>query len=120
MPVVVGCKVHPRGHGREAPQMSGDVQTARSPAMTAKPECNFPTIADLRDGLTRLVNGGLGDLPVQVLVVPASTMQAIALSAGHVSEHPALMIELDPAEGSGRLPAQVLSADHLKPYPKVQ
>lgn len=92
--------------------------------MPAKPESEFPTILDLRDGLSRLIEAGLGDLPVQVLVVPDSTMQAIARDGGHTGSRPALMIELDAVEGSARLPATIMSTDRLgkgsTSYAKIQ
>jgi hypothetical protein len=82
--------------------------------MSERPENEFPTIADLRDGLTRLVDNGLGDLPVQVLVVPDSTMQAIARQAGSDGVKPALMIELNYDEGTGRIPVTVVSTDRMQ------
>lgn len=81
--------------------------------MNAVPESNFPTLQDLRDGLSRLVESGLGALPVQVLVVPDSTMQAIARISVPGHDHdgrPALMIELDGGPES-RLPVTILSTD---------
>jgi len=76
------------------------------------PESKFPTLQDLRDGLTRLVDAGIGALPVQVLVVPDSTIQAIARISAPKHDHdnrPALMVELDASED--RLPVTVLSTD---------
>lgn len=33
-------------------------------------EDKFPTLRDLRDGLTRLIDEGLGDLAAQIIIVP--------------------------------------------------
>lgn len=68
--------------------------------MAAKPESQFPTIADARDVLQRLVDKGLGELPVQVLVVPASTLALLAKDAGHTGSKPALMIEMSERDGA--------------------
>lgn len=84
--------------------------------MSARPENEFPTIRDLRDALNRLVDGGLGDLPVQVLIAPDSTMQAIARVAGgaaYDSNKPAIMIELDGPDGSSRLPPSIVSTERM-------
>lgn len=73
-------------------------------------ENKFPTISDLCDGLKRLVDGGLGNLPVQVLVVPDSTIQAIGrVTPGFDPAKPALMIEFDGVDG--RIGPTVLSTD---------
>ncbi len=77
----------------------------------SEPENRFPTIADLRDELAKLIERGLGDLPVQVLVVPDSTIQALAKTLGPPLAKPALMIELNYEEGSSRLPVTVVSTD---------
>jgi hypothetical protein len=82
--------------------------------MSARPESQFPTIADLRDGLSKLVDAGMGDLPVQVLVVPDSTIQAIARQSGGNGLKPALMIQLNYEEGSGRIPVTVISTDRMQ------
>lgn len=71
-----------------------------------RPESEFPTIADLRDGLTELIEQGFGDLPIQLLVVPDSTLQAIN---GTGANKPALMIDLI-AEGSPRMPVSLISS----------
>ena len=61
----------------------------------AETENTFPTIRDLRDRLGDLVEQGLGELPVQILIVPDSTLQAIARNAGQKDDaKPALMIDL--------------------------
>ena len=74
-----------------------------------RPENEFPTIQDLRDGLSTLVENGFGDLPVQLVVVPDSTMQAIS---GVPPEMPVLMIDL--ATVDGRLPVGMVSVGGLQ------
>lgn len=64
----------------------------------AQPENEFPTIRDLRDRLSILIDEGLGELPVQIVVAPDSTMQALARANEANSNRPALMIEY-PREG---------------------
>jgi len=78
-------------------------------------EDRFPTIRDLRDGLSKLVEQGLGDLPLQVIIAPDSTMQAVAKVV--VPEHdtsvkPALLIEFDGIDG--RLPMMMVSCDRMQ------
>lgn len=78
-------------------------------------ESSFPTLRDFRDRLSELVDEGLGDLPAQILVLPDSTIQAIARHVGASGEanlRPALMIELDGGT-SGRLPVSVISTDRM-------
>jgi hypothetical protein len=80
----------------------------------ARPESDFPTIRDLRDRLSELVESGLGDHPVQIVVVPDSTIQAIALTAegaGYDGKRPVLMIELP--NGPARMPVSFISTAHL-------
>lgn len=73
-------------------------------------ENKFPTISDLCTGLQRLVDGGLGNLPVQVLIVPDSTMQAIGrVTPGFNPDKPALLIEFEGVDG--RIGPTVLSTD---------
>lgn len=67
--------------------------------MTARPESEFPTIEDARDVLQQLVDKGFGKLPVQVLVVPTSTMIALARDAGHAGPKP-IMLEMMAREGA--------------------
>lgn len=91
----------------------------------AKPESQFPTIADMHRGLAELISAGLGDLPVQVLVAPDSTMQAICkvMAGPDYDNRPALMIELtSSAETRGRLPVCLVSADRMsgQPLPPVR
>ena len=83
--------------------------------MPALPESDFPTIRDLRDRLSGLIERGLGDLPVQIVIAPDSTMQALARSLGgdkYDREKPALMIELTDDE-TGRLPVSFVSTDRM-------
>ena len=78
-----------------------------------RPESEFPTIADLQSRLDELVQGGLGDLPVQLLVVPDSTLQAIARSAAADAEAKhALMIDL--GGSGGRMAVTMTSVDGLQ------
>ncbi|MGZ6195517.1 MAG: hypothetical protein ACXWML_09830 [Candidatus Binataceae bacterium] len=74
-------------------------------------EEKFPTLRDLRDGLTRLIDAGLGDLPTQVLVVPASTLACVAryLVPELGQNHRPKMIEFEPVEG--RLGALIYTTD---------
>lgn len=83
--------------------------------MEARPESEFTTIRDLNDRLSSLVSDGLGDLPVQVLVVPDSTLQAIARVSGGAQEgdRPALMIELG-GGAEGRIPVSIVSTDRMQ------
>lgn len=80
----------------------------------SKTENKFPTIRDLNNRLSSLVSDGLGDLPVQILVVPDSTLQAIARVTGGAREgdRPALMIEL--GADDGRMPVSLISADRMQ------
>ncbi len=74
-----------------------------------RPESDFPTIRDLRDGLARLVDAGLGDLPVQVIIAPDSTMQAIARATVPGHSVPAILMEFDAV--GGRLPMTMVTTD---------
>lgn len=77
-----------------------------------KPESQFPTIADLQSVLADLVAKGYGDLPVQVLVVPDSSLQSIARADGApLGDKPALMIEFSAQEG--RHPVSIMSTERL-------
>lgn len=78
-----------------------------------EPECNFPTIADLADRMADLVAQGLGAFPVQIVVVPDSTLQAIAKMNGYAGTKPALMAEMVTEPATPRLPVCVISADRL-------
>lgn len=67
----------------------------------AETENTFPTIRDIRDRMNDLVEQGLGELPVQILIVPDSTLQAIARNAGQKDDaKPALMIDLYDGNGN--------------------
>lgn len=80
----------------------------------ALPESKFPTVQDLRDVLSKLVDQGLGEHPVQVVVVPDSTIQAIARVTGgsdYNDTRPALMIEMTGTVETGRLPVSLISTD---------
>lgn len=76
-------------------------------------ENNFPTIRDFRDKLTELVEQGLGEQPVQILIVPDSTIQAIARVTApdgyDNASKPALMVEMDGTDG--RMPVLIYSTD---------
>jgi hypothetical protein len=91
--------------------------------MSQKPENQFPTVADLRDQLNALIDEGLGDLPVQVVVVPDSTMRAISTHGGNGQSRPAVMVELGGSKES-RLPVTLVSAERMQrgnePYRRVQ
>jgi len=74
-------------------------------------ENEYPTIQDLRDRLSDLIDQGLGELPVQVLVVPDSTLQAIARASGQKDDaKPALMIDLTDDDGNA---VTVVSTDRM-------
>lgn len=79
-------------------------------------EAMLPTVRDLCAGLSRLVEGGLGDLPVQIIIVPDSTLQAIARVTPAPGYDPstdaAKLVEFDGVDG--RLPMMMLTADYLK------
>ena len=57
---------------------------------------DLPTIENLRDRLSELVDEGFGDLPVQIVVVPTSTLDTIARACGGSlpGAPPALIIDL--------------------------
>lgn len=81
----------------------------------ARPEHEFPTIRDLRDGLANLVERGLGDHPVQIVVVPASTMLVIARATGApAADEPPLMIEFCIADSAGRIPPTFVSTSFIE------
>lgn len=65
-----------------------------------KSESSFPTIIDARDVLQQLIDKGFGELPMQVVVVPASTLATLAKDAGHNSSKPAVMIEAFARDGA--------------------
>ena len=73
------------------------------------PESQFPTIRSFSEALARLVEEGFGDFPAQIMIVPDSTIQAIAQSSGHSADaKPALMIDMDTPEH--RMPTSLISA----------
>jgi hypothetical protein len=80
----------------------------------SRPESEFATIRDYSEALAELVKEGLGDLPVQILVAPDSTLQIIAriLGGPEKRDKPALMIEL--AKSSDRISVCIISADRLR------
>jgi len=73
-------------------------------------ENNFPTISDLRDLADTMIDRGFGELPIQIVVVPDSTLQSIA---GHQADgKPAIM--LDFTNKGGRMALSFISADRLQ------
>lgn len=79
----------------------------------ARPENEFPTIDDARDVLQQLVDKGFGGLPVQMLVVPPSTLVALARDAGGVGERPAIMLEIKARDGA-ELGLLIASVDNMR------
>jgi hypothetical protein len=73
---------------------------------------NLPSIKDLHECLSELIASGVGDLPIQLLIVPDSTLQALAraTNAGHDDTKPALMIDLSGTSGKA---VGLFSADRL-------
>ena len=64
-------------------------------------ESEFATLKDFRDRLTALVEQGLGEHPAQILIVPDSTLQAIARASGQNDcDKPALMIDFPSSKPS--------------------
>jgi len=81
-------------------------------------ENTFPTIADLHRQLTELIAAGFGALPVQILVAPDSTIQALARHAGAADDaKPAIMLSYG---GDLRLPVSIISADRLGQVPSAR
>lgn len=56
-------------------------------------ENEFPTIRHMRDTLSMLIDRGFGDLPVQLVIAPDSTIQALARAEDPNSVKPAIMLE---------------------------
>ncbi|MCF1502931.1 hypothetical protein L0F51_04015 [Afifella sp. H1R] len=82
-----------------------------------RPENEFPTVKDMSQAIDHLVELGLGDFPVQLLVVPVSTIEAIARTVDPAlpprpEGKASLMVQLDGA-GEARLPVTILSAGYL-------
>ena len=80
--------------------------------MAGRPENEFPTIRDARNALAKLIEDGFGDLPVQLLVAPDSTLQAIAGAMGYRGK-PVVMIDLRSEPPSPRLSFVVISTERL-------
>ena len=58
---------------------------------------------------------GLGDQPAQIIIVPDSSLQAIARASapeGYIHDKPALMVEFDGVDG--RMPVIVYSTDRMQ------
>lgn len=72
-------------------------------------EETLPTLNDLQAVIAQLIADGFGELPVQIVVAPDSTLQALARR--QTDEKPALMIEYQASEE--RLPVCVLSTARL-------
>lgn len=78
-------------------------------------EHKFPTIRDVRDKLSELVELGLGDQPAQIVVVPDATLQAIArvvAPSGYKHDKPALLVEFDGI--GGRMPVCIYTTDQMQ------
>ncbi len=76
-------------------------------------EEKFPTIRDFRDLLNDLVGKGFGHHPAQILVVPDSTLQALARHGGQSDGgKPALMMEWQ--IGNNRMPVSFTSTDRMQ------
>ena len=75
----------------------------------------FPTLRDLRDALSELIetDATLADLPVQVIVVPDVTLQEIGRSLRPGHDRPAQMIDLL-VDGSPRLPVGIVSTERME------
>lgn len=65
--------------------------------MTAKPESEFPTIRHAADVLAEMVANGCGELPVQILIVPDSTLVALAKAANDPAADKVRMMEFTAA-----------------------
>jgi len=78
--------------------------------MPAKPESDFPTIMDLRDCLSKLVDQGLGELPIQIVVMPDTTIQALA-KAQSWDGKPATMLQY--SRDGKELGVMFISTDRL-------
>jgi len=88
----------------------------------SRPENEFPTIDDTRTILDDLAKDGFGGLPVQIIMVPSSTMQALARHyspEGGVDGKVAAMIEMTPDENGGRIPVCIVNADGFMGTPPM-
>lgn len=84
-------------------------------------EHQLPTIAAIHARLGELVEQGLGELPVQILIVPDSTLQAIARNAGQPDDSkPALMIDLVGEDGGTLTLAATERWGDDRPRPGIQ
>lgn len=72
-------------------------------------EATLPTINDLRAVVAELIANGFGELPIQIVVAPDSTLQALARR--HANESPVLMIEY--SAGTERQPVSIISTARL-------
>jgi hypothetical protein len=72
-------------------------------------ENTYPTIADLHKILGTLIERGLGELPIQIVIAPDSTIQVLAQRVD--KGEPALMIEYRQQEG--RQPVAFISTARL-------
>lgn len=81
-------------------------------------EHEFPRLRDALAVLSELVEAGLGDLPMQIIVAPDSTVQALARHSGAKDDDkPALLIEFE--VGDGRR-VSIISTERLgNPLPRA-
>lgn len=84
----------------------------RRDRVMAKSENEFSTISDASKALRQLIDEGFGDLPMQLIVAPDSTMQAIGRHAdGSVGKNPVLMLQFDGI--NGRVSVTIMSTERL-------
>lgn len=76
-------------------------------------ESQFPTIRDLRDCLTELVELGVGELPTQVTIVPSSTMIVVARAINPKQFHGKAPLMIEFGSQHGRIGAVPVSCDYL-------
>lgn len=81
----------------------------------ARPESEFPTIQDARDVLQHLIDKGFGELPMQLVVVPPSTLAALAKDAWHTGSKPAVMIEINARDGA-EVGVLIASVDNMNAF----
>lgn len=79
-------------------------------------EDKYPTIREYADWLALLVDQGLGELPVQVLVAPGLTVQAVARILNGETGEPALMVQAMKHDGIG---PNLVDADYLHSSARV-
>lgn len=76
-------------------------------------ESKYPTIHDMHAVLTDMVAKGFGDMPAQLVVVPDSTMQALAkVVAGHDTESKAALM-MDFLVNPDRMPVTIMSTARM-------